>query len=56
MDCEDAHNPAMDFAQIFVGFLQPVAFGSVAVLALFGIIRVGTQRRSPALATRRPTR
>jgi hypothetical protein len=46
----------MDFAQLFVGFLQPVAFGSVAVLALFGIIRLGIPRRSPALAARRSAR
>jgi hypothetical protein len=46
----------MDFAHLFVGFLEPVAFGSVAVLALFGIVRIRTARRSPALATRRSTR
>jgi hypothetical protein len=46
----------MDFAQLFVGFLEPVAFGSVAVLAIFGIVRLRSPRRSPALATRRPIR
>jgi len=46
----------MDFTQLFVGFLEPVAFGSVAVLALFGLVRLRASRRSPALATRRPTR
>jgi hypothetical protein len=46
----------MDFAQLFVGFLQPVAFGSAAVFALIGIVRLRIPRRSPALATRRPSR
>ncbi len=46
----------MAFTQIFVGFLQPVAVGSAAVIALLFAIGLGTPRRSPVLATRRRSR
>jgi hypothetical protein len=40
----------MDFAQVFIGFLQPVAFGSVAVFTLFGIVHLRTPHRAAVLA------
>jgi hypothetical protein len=50
------HNPRMDLAQVFVGFLQPVAFGSIAVFTLFGLVHLRTPHRTPALAEQRPDR
>jgi hypothetical protein len=44
----------MDFTQLFAGFLQPVAIGAAAVLALLLIVAVGTPRRAPAAVSRRP--
>jgi hypothetical protein len=44
----------MDFSSIFGGFWQPVAYGSIAVVALLIVIRLRTPRRSPALIGRRP--
>jgi len=46
----------MHFSDIFSGFLQPVAIGSAAVLALLGLVRLKTPRRSPVLIDRRPPR
>jgi len=46
----------MDFAQIFAGFMQPVAIGSAAVLLLLGILHFRSPRRSAVLVTRRPNR
>ncbi len=46
----------MAFTQVFLGFLQPVAFGSAAVFALLLVIGLKTPRRSPALITRRTIR
>jgi hypothetical protein len=51
-----AHNAAMAFTQLFLGFLQPVAVGSATVFALFVVIGLKTPRRSPVLITRRTTR
>lgn len=51
-----AHNAAMAFTQLFLGFLQPVAVGSAAVFALLLVLGLKTPRRSPALITRRTTR
>jgi hypothetical protein len=46
----------MGFSQDFVGFLQAVALGSVAVFVLFVLIGLKTPRRSPALVNRRTSR
>lgn len=46
----------MNMAQVFIGFLQPVAFGSVAVFILFGLIHLRTPHRTPVLAEHRPDR
>jgi len=46
----------MAFSQLFIGFLQPVALGSAAVLALFFALGLKTPRRSPALISRRTVR
>jgi len=43
----------MGFSQDFVGFLQAIAVGSLAVFILFFIIGLNMPRRSPALANRR---
>jgi hypothetical protein len=44
----------MNFSSVFAGFWQPVAYGSIAVVALLIVIRIRTPRRSPALIERRP--
>ena len=46
----------MAFTLVFLGFLQPVAFGSAAVFALLLFIGLKTPRRSPVLITRRTIR
>ncbi|HEY6371959.1 MAG TPA: hypothetical protein VIX37_15385 [Candidatus Sulfotelmatobacter sp.] len=46
----------MAITQVFLGFLQPVAFGAGAVFALLLVIGIKTPRRSPALVTRRTYR
>jgi hypothetical protein len=46
----------MALTQLFLGFLQPVAFGSAAVFALLLVIGLKTPRRSPALIARRTIR
>lgn len=46
----------MNFAQLFAGFLQPVAIGSAAVLLLLGFLRLRAPRRSAVLVSRRPSR
>ena len=50
------HNAEMSLGHLFLGFLQPVALGSVAVLVLLLVIGLRTPRRSPALLPRRPSR
>jgi hypothetical protein len=46
----------MAFTELFLGFLQPVAFGSATVFALLLAIGLGTPRRSPVLIARKPSR
>jgi hypothetical protein len=46
----------MDLAQLFVVFLQPVAYGSAAVFALLGIVGVRTPHRSPSPVSRKQSR
>jgi hypothetical protein len=46
----------MEFGQLFFGFLQPVALGSVAVFLLLGVVSLRSHRRTPALIVRRPGR
>jgi len=46
----------MHFADIFSRFLEPIAIGSGAVLALLGLVRLRTPRRAPVLIDRRPPR
>ncbi len=46
----------MEFAQLFFGFLQPVALGSLAVFLLLGMVSFRSHRRTPVLITRRPNR
>lgn len=55
-DASQPHNAGMPLTEVFIGFLQPVAVGSVAVFALLVAIGLKTPRRSPALATRRISR
>jgi hypothetical protein len=46
----------MDFSQLFLGFLQPVALGSAAVFVLLCVIGLGTPSRSGLLVSRRTSR
>jgi hypothetical protein len=46
----------MGFSQLFLGFLQPVAFGSATVFILLFIIGLKTPRSSPAVVARRTYR
>jgi hypothetical protein len=43
----------MAFSEVFLGFLQPVALGSVAVFVLFLFVHFRTHRRAPAFIDRR---
>lgn len=51
-----AHNSTMDLSGLFLGFLHTVALGSAAVFVLFGIVRLRTPHRSPALLSAKPSR
>lgn len=46
----------MDFAHLFIGFLLPVAFGSIVVFAVFGIVHLRTPHRAPAVPERQSAR
>ena len=46
----------MSLAQLFVGFLQPVALGAGAVFALLLFTKLSMPRRKPVLITRRRSR
>jgi len=46
----------MAFRQLFLGFLQPVAMGSAAVLVLLFAVGIRTSRRSSALTNRETSR
>jgi uncharacterized membrane protein YfcA len=46
----------MELEGFFLGFLQPVAWGMVAVLAVLLLIGLGTPRRHVAAANRKTAR
>jgi hypothetical protein len=46
----------MDFSGLFLGFLQPVAFGSGAVFVLLAVIRLRTPQRSQVSFSRKSSR
>lgn len=46
----------MAFAQLFDGFLPPVAVGSLTVFALLFIIGIRTPRHSTIVVTRKTSR
>jgi len=45
----------MDWGLLFLGFLQRIAVGAAAVLALFLVIWLGMRRRSANVVIRRAT-
>jgi hypothetical protein len=46
----------MGFSQLFLGFLQSVAFGSGVVFVLLFVIGIRTPRRSQVIVGRRTSR
>jgi hypothetical protein len=46
----------MDFGHLFSGFLEPVAIGVAAVLAIIGIVRLRIPRRALAPIQRKSPR
>lgn len=46
----------MELGQVFLGFLQPVALGSVAVFVLLAIVSYSSHRRPSAFGARRTSR
>ena len=51
----ELHNAGMGVAMVFFDFLERIAIGAVAVLALFLVIQIGIPRRSRTAVTRRTT-
>jgi hypothetical protein len=46
----------MDFAQVFAGFLQPVAIGSFTVFALLCAVGLRSSHRAQVPVSRKPSR
>jgi len=46
----------MDFAQVFAGFLRPVAIGSFTVFVLLCAVRLGSSHRAQVPVSRKSWR